>query len=96
MFERFFELWPAPSQPPAKSKIMALLRPLGFGNKRLETLARLTRDWLAGVPPERIHGVGRYGLDAYAIFVEGRLDVKPQDHFLRPYLAWRKRHGRSE
>lgn len=93
MFERFFELWPVPSQPPAEAALLALLKPLGFGDRRAAALRRLTQDYLAGEPPERIHGVGRYALDAYAIFVEGRTDVKPADHFLKPYLAWKKRHG---
>lgn len=93
MFERFFELWPTPSQPPAEAELLALLKPLGFGSKRADTLARLTQDWIAGKPPEQVHGVGRYGLDAYAIFVDGRTDVKPTDHFLKPYLRWRKRYG---
>lgn len=70
-----------------------LLRPLGLQNRRAQTLRKLTEDYLAGKPPERTHGVGQYALDAWAIFVEGRTDVDPSDHWLRPYLHWRIEHG---
>lgn len=98
MFEAFFELCPTPSALLRRKRSAALarlLRPLGLWRRRLGVLTRLTKDWMAGKPPAEIYGVGPYGLDAHAIFVEGRLDVRPTDHFLKPYLAWKKRHGRA-
>lgn len=91
MFERLFEACPDP-EAMLRADLEGLLRPLGLQNRRAELLRRLTRDHLAGRPAAECHGVGRYALDALAIFVEGRRDVRPADHFLKPYLRWRKRY----
>jgi methyl-CpG-binding domain protein 4 len=96
MFERLFELAPTPHgllKAEREGRLQDLLRPLGLQNRRADLLRRLTEDWLSGKPPGLCHGVGRYALDAWAIFVEGRTDVSPSDHFLKPYLAWRKKYG---
>lgn len=95
MFEALFLIAPEPAAllNASPGEVEELLKPLGLQNRRAALLRRLTEDWLAGKPPEECHGVGRYALDAWAIFVEGRTDVKPTDHFLKPYLKWKKRHG---
>jgi methyl-CpG-binding domain protein 4 len=92
MFEALFGSCRTPADA-AGADLASLLKPLGLQNRRAETLRRLSADYAAGKPPQDCHGVGRYAMDAWAIFVEGRTDVRPSDHFLRPYLAWRKKHG---
>jgi methyl-CpG-binding domain protein 4 len=95
MFEQMFEIAPSPRGllMVEGARLEGLLRPLGLQNRRAALLRRLTEDWLDGKPPHLCHGVGQYALDAWAIFVEGRTDVRPSDHFLKPYLTWRKKHG---
>ena len=92
MFEALFDACRTPLDA-ARVDLAALLRPLGLQNRRAELLRRLSADYAAGKPPQDCPGVGEYALDAWAIFVEGRTDVSPSDHFLKPYLRWRKRHG---
>ena len=70
-----------------------LLAPLGLQNRREPLLRRLSWDYLAGAPVERVFGVGRYALDAWALFVEGRTDLEPTDRWLAPYLGWRRAGG---
>lgn len=94
VFEAFFAAYPEPrALLSAGHELADLLRPLGMQHRRAALLRRLTEDVVAGRPPAECHGVGPYAMDALAIFVEGRTDVRPSDGFLRPYLTWRKRHG---
>lgn len=93
MFEALFEVCRTPPDA-ARVDLAVLLRPLGLQNRRAELLRRLSADYAAGKPPQDCHSVGRCAMDAWALFVEGRTDVEPSDHFLKPYLRWRKRHGR--
>ena len=69
-----------------------LLSPLGLQRRRANVLRRLTWDYLAGKAP-LCYGCGQYALDAWALFVEGRTDLDPADHWLRPYLDWRLSGG---
>jgi methyl-CpG-binding domain protein 4 len=95
MVGRLFALCPTPAALLVcpDRHLLPLLVPLGLYNRRLALLRRLTLDWAEGKPPQQCHGVGQYALDAWALFVEGRTDVEPADHFLKPYLEWRKNHG---
>lgn len=95
MFEAFFRACPTPAALLLADDgvLLPMLQPLGLYNRRLSLLRRLTRDYRDGKPPEECHGVGQYALDAWAIFVEGRTDLEPADHMLKPYLEWRKANG---
>lgn len=95
MFQQLFRLCPTPlaMRVVETELLVELIRPLGLYNRRAAALKRLTCDYMAGKPPEQCHGVGQYALDAWAIFVEGRVDLDPADHYLKPYLEWRKQHG---
>ncbi|MFP3947134.1 MAG: hypothetical protein ACLFWG_00255 [Longimicrobiales bacterium] len=64
------------------------LRPLGFPNRRARLLRDMARQMALGwwEHPEDLPGVGPYGADAYAIFVDGRLDVEPEDRVLRAWV----------
>ena len=71
------------------AELTDLLRPLGLYNRRAALLRRLTQDYLDGVPPALCHGVGQYARDALMLFVDGRTDVDPSDHWLVPdNVAW--------
>lgn len=94
MFEQLFAKCSTPIDMMAVDGewLTGLLRPLGFQNRRADLLRRLSSDYVEGVPADQCFGAGQYARDALAIFVEGREDFVPGDHFLKPYLAWRKRH----
>lgn len=85
---RLFARCPHPSDMVVQD-LRSMLRPLGLQNRRAYVLRTLSLDCLAGSPPEACYGVGRYALDAYALFVDGRTDVEPEDRWLREYLDWR-------
>ena len=75
-----------------------LIKPLGFGVRRAETLQAMSGqiaggDWHQAAD---LYGVGFYGLDSWMIFVEGCLNVRPDDGKLSAYVRWAKRHGRAE
>ena len=68
------------------------LRPLGLWRKRAITLPRLADAWLQGPPKTckdvlKLPGCGKYAADSWAIFIEGRTDVEPNDGKLNWYLG---------
>jgi len=73
----------------SRVEVEDLLRPLGLSRTRSGTLAGLAEAFASGgtVDPSSVRGVGRYALDAWAIFVEGRRDVEPSDRVLVAHLA---------
>ena len=61
-----------------------VLRPLGLWRRRAVMLPRFAGAWLRGRPETaedviRMPGCGRYAADSWAIFVERRFDVEPDD-----------------
>jgi hypothetical protein len=90
MFEALLARWPTPrSMAGAGRGLERFVRPLGLWRRRAALLRRLSAGD-AWRDPASCAGVGRYALDSHAIFVEGRLDVRPTDGKLKPYLKWRK------
>jgi methyl-CpG-binding domain protein 4 len=94
MLDQLWELLPDPralsTMNEAKmTQLRELLRPLGFVNKRLHAIVRMTFDYERGVDPHNCYGMGQYGRDALDLFVYGKTDVKPRDTWLLPYLQWR-------
>lgn len=74
------------------------LRPLGLWRRRSVMLPRFASAWLLGPPSTyddvlAMPGCGRYAADSWAIFVEGRTDVRPDDGKLEWYLEERIRDG---
>lgn len=70
------------------------LRPLGLWRQRGRRLPELAKAWLARRPEtsadvESLPGCGRYAADSWAIFVEGRRDVEPDDGKLNWYVETR-------
>jgi len=76
-------------------EVAAMLYPLGLAEVRARRLIAMSAGWEAGVHlasglgVAALEGVGKYGADAYALFVEERVDVQPTDHDLIRYRDWR-------
>jgi adenine-specific DNA glycosylase len=90
-----FERWPTPEAMAAADlrEVEGLLRPLGLQRSRSRSLIALAVRYADGCHVADLPGVGRYALDAWAIFVEGRTDVEPEDGYLNLYVAWRIASG---
>lgn len=92
ILDDFFFRWPWPdSAALAEPDEMAtMIRSLGLQNRRARSIIRMSREFCAGVPVEELHGIGKYALDSYRIFVKGELpgvdDV--DDKELKNYLRW--------
>jgi methyl-CpG-binding domain protein 4 len=92
VLEAFFARWPS-AEDAAQAEIdevEVLLRPLGLSKARARNLVAMSRAFVAGgwMSPLELPGIGRYGADAWAIFVEGDIDIEPADHALRRYVEW--------
>jgi adenine-specific DNA glycosylase len=87
----FLERWPMPeaylSSDP--DEVKAVIRPLGFYNRRENTFRRMSQDFLAwdGVDATELYGIGQYGSESYRIFFLGER-FEPQDKELRRYLGY--------
>lgn len=85
-----FRRWPSPADLLAASDadIEDLIRPLGMQKKRTQTLRKMSAQYVAGgwKQARELHGIGKYGDDAYRIFILGDWkSVTPQDHALVDY-----------
>jgi len=85
-----FRRWPSPADLLAASDddIEDLIRPLGMQKKRTQTLRKMSAQYVAGgwKHARELHGIGKYGDDAYRIFILGDWkSVTPQDHALVDY-----------
>jgi endonuclease III len=71
------------------------LRPLGLWRQRSKSLVALAQSfyyWRPKTAEEvaKLPGCGKYAADSWAIFVEGRADVRPDDKKLKLYLKRRR------
>ena len=99
IIEEFLRRWPTPAEyakSARKSEVLRLIRPLGLYNVRLERLDKLASSLAERVPYDQIPGIGKYGRDAYLIFVEGRKDVLPEDEKLKGYLDEQRERARKK
>lgn len=94
--EEMFQRWPNAqalvSAPDAD--LEDLIRPLGMQRKRTRTLKRMSAEYAAGgwKQAKELHGIGKYGDDAYRIFIQGDWRaVQPNDHALNDYHEHLKR-----
>jgi len=69
-----------------------ILQPLGFQNRRANTLIKFSEDWVSKdwTDPKELHGIGQYAADSYYIFYNSKLDINPNDGVLVKYLEWKK------
>ena len=92
--ETFFEKWPTPNDLSLAKieEISEIIAPLGFRNKRAETLVKFSKQWIENkwIEPKELHGIGKYGQDSWEIFQKGNLSVEPTDGVLESYLQWTK------
>lgn len=93
---KMFELWPdASSLAQADDAVLEdLIRPLGMQKKRTQTLKRMSAQYVSGnwKQAKDLHGIGKYGDDAYRIFILGDWrNVEPKDHALNDYHEHLKR-----
>ncbi|XP_076469108.1 uncharacterized protein LOC143299667 [Babylonia areolata] len=90
---KFFNHWPTAedARRADKEAIAYMLQPMGLHDTRAASIVRfsdefLTKDWKY---PIELHGIGKYGNDAYRIFcVREWRQVKPDDHKLNDYHRW--------
>jgi len=87
----FLERWPTPEAYLASDpdEVKAVIRPLGFYNRRERTFRRMSQDFLAwdGVDATKLYGIGLYGSQSYRIFFRGER-FEPQDKELRRHLGY--------
>ena len=87
----FLERWPTPEAYLASDpdEVKAVIRPLGFYNRRENTFRRMSQDYLDwdGVDATKLYGIGQYGSESYRIFFLGER-FEPQDKELRTYLNY--------
>ena len=88
--EEMFRRWPNPGALVSASDadLEDLIRPLGMQRKRTQTLKRMSAEYAAGgwKQAKELHGIGKYGDDAYRIFILGDWRaVQPNDHALTDY-----------
>ena len=70
-------------------EVKAVIRPLGFYNRRENTFRRMSEDYLTwdGDDATVLYGIGQYGSESYRIFFRGER-FEPQDQELRNYLGY--------
>jgi adenine-specific DNA glycosylase len=87
----FLERWPTPEAYLASDpdEVKAVIRPLGFYNRRENTFRRMSQDFLSwdGADATKLYGIGQYGSESYRIFFLGER-FEPQDKELRRYLGY--------
>jgi adenine-specific DNA glycosylase len=87
----FLSRWPTAQAYLASDpdEVKAVIRPLGFYNRRENTFRRMSEDYLTwdGDDATVLYGIGQYGSESYRIFFQGER-FEPQDKELRNYLGY--------
>ena len=87
----FLSRWPTAQAYLASDpdEVKAVIRPLGFYNRRENTFRRMSEDYLTwdGDDATVLYGIGQYGSESYRIFFQGER-FEPQDKELRRYLGF--------
>ncbi len=77
-------------------ELEAILQHLGLYKRRALSILRFAQAYISDVPPYtskdvlELPGCGKYAADSFAIFVEGRRDVEPDDVELKTWLEKNK------
>ena len=92
---KFWELYPDAhhAEKAQFNDVYELVKDLGLGKRRAETLIRMSRDYITKDWPENpkiLPGVGDYAYDAYRIFCLSQWSVipEPRDGALKNYWKW--------
>lgn len=97
--DEFFETYPTP-QAAIKANpdsMAALLKPLGFQNRRTKNIMKMSQDFLDKNwnSPSDLIGIGKYAQDSYEIFINNNLNVQVEDKILNKYMVWRLEYERN-
>jgi methyl-CpG-binding domain protein 4 len=86
----FFEAYPSPQSITEESipDIAEKLRPLGFYNRRANTIYRFSQEYINKEYKHisELYGIGKYASDSYEIFINDNNNVDPTDKILNAYL----------
>jgi len=89
----FFERYPTPESviKAEHSEIVELIKPLGFYNRRTNSIKKFSSDYLGDwVDVKELYGIGKYASDSYEIFIKQNFDIEPSDKALNKFLYWNK------
>ncbi len=103
---KLFEIFPDPasllrncSEDPSNFRdlLLEILRPLGFQNRRLERIYRMTLDFQTKRPDLNheidvtdLYGIGKYAADSFNMFCRSYIVQDVKDKELRNYVEWAK------
>jgi methyl-CpG-binding domain protein 4 len=86
----FFEAYPNPQSITEDSlpDIAERLRPLGFYNRRANTILKFSNEYINKdyKHVSELYGIGKYASDSYEIFINDNRNVNPTDKILNAYL----------
>jgi methyl-CpG-binding domain protein 4 len=86
----FFDAYPSPQSVTEDSipDIAERLRPLGFYNRRANTIFRFSNEYINKdyKHVSELYGIGKYASDSYEIFINDNRNVNPTDKILNAYL----------
>jgi endonuclease III-like uncharacterized protein len=89
LIEEFFLKWPNSFILMNEDvyKISDFIKSTGFQNVKAKRLKDFSTEWSKGIrDPDLFTGIGKYGKEAWKIFVEEDLDFCPSDKKLKIYL----------
>ncbi|KAK5638017.1 hypothetical protein RI129_012312 [Pyrocoelia pectoralis] len=71
---------------------------IGLSKRRANQVWHMSHDYIhkRWRHVHELYGIGKYGEDAYRMFVLGDLDIEPTDRFLRVYRDWVKMHLKEQ
>ena len=97
----FMKFWPTPQAflCAENDRVESACRSLGFAQRRTQLMKKMTTAYVAGgwSRVNELPGVGEYASRSWEIFCRGTLgEDPPNDHALRDYFTWMKRHEGKE
>jgi methyl-CpG-binding domain protein 4 len=90
----FFEKFPNPKAllKATNEEVIAIIRPLGFYNKRCKTWKKFSEKWLLNdwAAVNELPGIGKYASDSWEIFQNENINIDVEDKELKKYIEWAK------
>lgn len=95
----FFENFPDPFTflKTNDEKIIEIIRPLGFYNRRCKLFRKFTEKWVSKECKsiDDLPGIGKYASDAWKVFQEGNINISVEDKELKKYVIWARNRCNS-
>ena len=97
MIEEFFDNWPGPADTEAAGpELEEFIQPLGLAEQRGRRLRNMAEDYMKAEVLSRsiiqmLRGCGQYAADAFTVFCQGDLTIRPSDTVLHEWVLWRRR-----